>query len=111
MGVAVAYAIAYGLLFVPALAIPFRLIELPLMDLVRTVRGVFAGSLLMAAVTATVRMAMVASQLSQPVVLAISVVTGVVTYLAWLRLTNSHALLEARLAWSRIFGRRGVFTV
>jgi PST family polysaccharide transporter len=101
MGVAVAYAIANGLLLVPCLAVPFRLIRLPMRDLLRSVIGVLAGSGFMAALAAAVRAIMVAHGAGPALVLAASVISGILTYLAWLWLTNAGAAREARLAWSR----------
>lgn len=107
MGIAVAYAAANVLLFFPALSIPFRLIQLPITDLVRSVRGMLAGALLMAGVTAVVRASMVSRQVSALVVLGASMATGILTYAAWLWLTDSGAVREARLAWSRGVGPQG----
>jgi PST family polysaccharide transporter len=110
MGVAVAYAAANGLLLVPNLAVPFRLIHLPIRDLLRSVIGVLVGSGIMAAIVAAVRAVMLAREAGPGLVLAASVTSGILIYLAWLWLTEAWAAREARLVWSRFVGlhRSGV---
>jgi len=107
MGVTVAYAVASALLLVPCLAIPYRLIQLPLSDLVRGVRGTLAGAVVMACVVALVRTALVSGEVGQALTLAGSVASGVVVYLTWLWLTDSRAIGEVRLAWARLAQVRG----
>src|SRR5262249_39285181 len=58
MGVAVAYAVANVLLIGPELVISFRLIDLSISDLVKSLRGVLVGSVLMAVLVAAVRQAL-----------------------------------------------------
>jgi PST family polysaccharide transporter len=96
MGVAVAYAVANFLLIGPELAISFRLINLSISDLVRSIRGVLCGSVLMAVLVAAVRHVLLAAQLESHLVLMISVVTGVLFYGIWLWATNSDAMQEVR---------------
>jgi PST family polysaccharide transporter len=107
MGVTVAYAVTTALLLVPSLAIPYRLVQLPLADLVRSVRGTLAGSVVMASVVALVRAAMMRGEASEVFTLMASVASGVTIYLAWLWLTDSCAIGEARMAWARIVDLRG----
>lgn len=101
-GIAVAYALATGLLFFPSLAIPFRLIQLPIAELVRSVRGVLVGALLTAALAAGARTFMLAAEGRPSVVLAGSVSVGVLAYLVWLWLTDSGAIRDARLACAQL---------
>lgn len=101
MGVAVAYAGATALLTVPYLVIPFRLIGLPLAELVRAVRGLFLGAVVMSGLVAAVREGLLAGQAAAPVVLAGSVATGVATYLAWLWFTKAGTVQDALVAWTR----------
>lgn len=101
LGVAVAYALAYALILVPGLIIPFRLIRLSIIDFVRSLRGVFVGSVLMAGIVAMVRVSMLSGGASSPTVLITSVVTGIFTYLAWLWFTDAGVFQEIRLMWSR----------
>jgi len=103
MGVAVAYAVANVVLIVPELAIAFRLIGLPISDLVRSLRGVLLGSVLMAGLVALIRHALLTAHVEGHVVLALSVATGVVTYAAWLWLTNAEAMHEVRALGSRVW--------
>lgn len=65
------------------------------------------GALLMAGTVVILRAAMLSGEARPPVVLTWSVVTGVLTYLTWLWLTDAKAVQEARLAWSRIAALRG----
>jgi len=103
MGVAVAYAIVNVVLIVPELAIAFRLIGLPISDLVRSLRGVLLGSVLMVGLVALIRHALLAAHVEGHVVLALSVATGVVTYGAWVWLTNAEAMREVRSLGSRVW--------
>lgn len=108
LGVATAYGLAYLVLLLPALLIPFRLVGLRLGDLLRAIRGTLAGAALMAAIAAALRFGLLSAGLPAAVVLAVTVAVGVCSYLAWLALTGSQTLAEARLAWSRLMvGRRG----
>jgi len=104
MGVTLAYAVANAVLLVPCLAIPFRLIHLPIRDLLRSVIGVLVGSGIMAAIVAAVRAVMLAREAGPGLVLAASVTSGILIYLAWLWLTDAWAAREARLVWSRFVG-------
>jgi O-antigen/teichoic acid export membrane protein/glycosyltransferase involved in cell wall biosynthesis len=97
MGVAVAYAIANVVLLVPELAIPYRLIGLRLSDLVRAIRGIFLGSVLMAGVVALIRHALLAGRFEPHTVLGLSIATGILTYGAWLWVTDAEAIREMRL--------------
>jgi O-antigen/teichoic acid export membrane protein len=107
MGVAVAYAVANIILIGPLLVISFRLIELSMSDLVRTLRGVLLGSMLMAAFVAMLRHALLAANFEPHVVLALSVATGVLTYSAWLWATDAEAMREVRsLVWQPGAGGR-----
>ena len=103
MGVAVAYAIANVVLLVPELAISFRLIGLPLRDLGRSVRGVLLGSLLMAGLVALVRYILLATHFEPHVVLALSIATGILTFGAWLWVTDADAMREARSVGARVW--------
>lgn len=100
MGVAVAYAAANVVLLVPALLIPFRLVQLSLKDLVRALRGAIIGALVMAAVVALARVALLSSGLASPLVLTFSIAVGVCVYLAWLWITDDPILRKARGALS-----------
>ena len=101
MGVTVAYAISSALLLLPGLAIAYRLIQLPLSDLLRSVRGTLVGALVMSGVVALARDALIKGEVGQTLTLAGSVATGIVTYLTWLWLTDSRAIEEVRLAWAQ----------
>lgn len=110
MGVTVAYALAYALLLVPSLLIPYRLIQLPLSDLLRSVGGTLAGAVVMACLVALVREVLVRSQVGQTLTLAASVASGVAIYSAWLWLIDSRAIAEVRLAWAHVAEARGAAT-
>ena len=101
MGVTLAYAISCALLLLPGLAIAYRLIQLPLSDLLRSVRGTLVGALVMSGVVALARDALIKGEVGQTLTLAGSVATGIVTYLTWLWLTDSRAIEEVRLAWAQ----------
>ena len=58
--------------------------------------------MIMAGVVAIVRATMLAAEAHSSLVLAASVASGALTYLAWLWLTDSEAIREARLAWSHL---------
>ncbi len=107
MGVTVSYAIGVLALTYPCLAIPFRLIALPLSDLIRTVQGVLFGATIMAVIVAIVRALAINSQLPAPLVLAISLATGMLTYSTWLWNTDARIFNEARVAWGRLASVRG----
>jgi len=107
MGVTLAYALAYALLLVPSLVIPYRLIQLPLSELVRSIRGALAGAVVMACLVGLVREALVRNQVGQVLTFGASVTSGVVIYSAWLWLIDSRAIAEARLAWTRVAEARG----
>jgi teichuronic acid exporter len=96
IGVAVAYAVVNGALIVPELMIAFRVIGLPVRDLLRSVRGVFLGSVLMAGLVALLRHALLAAHFEPPAVLVLSAVTGILTYGGWLWLTDAEAVGEVR---------------
>ncbi len=106
-GVAIAYGVANLILLVPALLIPFRLVGLRLRDLWRSIRGVLAGSVVMAAVTAGARAALLAAGLGPLWVLVVTVAIGVAVYVGWLVLADSAAMLEARSVWSGWTGDSG----
>jgi hypothetical protein len=103
------YAIANFVLLVPELAIPFRLIGLRVRDLLRSVRGVFVGSVLMAGLVALVRHALLVALFEPPAVLRLSVATGLLTYGGWLWLTNAEVMHEVRVLGARVWqpGARG----
>ncbi len=96
IGVAVAYAAVNGALIVPELMIAFRVIGLPVRDLLRSVRGVFLGSVLMAGLVALLRHALLAAHFEPPAVLVLSAATGILTYGGWLWLTDAEAVGEVR---------------
>ena len=103
IGVAVAYALANLILIGPELAISFRLIGLPITDLLRSLRGVFLGSVLMAVLVAVVRYTLLAAHVESHLVLAISIATGLLAYGAWLWATNAEAIQEVRSLGSRLW--------
>lgn len=93
------------------LAIPFRLIHLPIGDLIRSVRGALAGAILMASIVALVRALTLASHAAPPIVLAVSIASGIFIYLAWLWWTENRAVQEARIAWAWMVGSHDIGTV
>lgn len=107
VGVATAYCLATILLIPLTLAIPFRLIHLPMLDLARSLGGVFGGAILMAMAVTIVRWSLLVWEFGPLLVLAGSLTTGIISYAAWLWLTDNWAAQEARLVWSRFLGLRG----
>lgn len=93
VGVALAYAAAYALQLYPSLAIPFRLIDLKLIDLGRALARPALNSILMFAAVVLLQKVTV-PYFSSAVVLILCVITGVVVYGGASLLSNSGSLRE-----------------
>lgn len=109
VGVAAAYAIRNFLLIYPNYAIPFKLIELPVRDLVVALWLTLRISLVMAAGVATLRVVLTWMDVTQPwLVLGITVPVGVLIYGGWMLWCRPPVLTEMvhflpleRLTWLR----------
>jgi PST family polysaccharide transporter len=99
IGVAVAYAVAMAVLLVPCLAVAFRVIELPLLSLVTSVRSALAGSLAMAAVVWCLRMVLIGEGWASLPTLAACAASGVLVYVSWLALDRPEAVRQLGAAW------------
>jgi len=85
VGVAAAYAIWNFLLIYPNYAIPFKLIKLPVRDLVVALWPALKASLVMAAGVATLQVVLTWMSITQPwLVLGITVPVGVLIYGGWM---------------------------
>jgi O-antigen/teichoic acid export membrane protein len=111
-GVALSYAICVGLLLLPYLYIPFRLIDMSLMDLGRALKGITASTVFMAvvviasrrAVTGYVHLAPVADLFLFTAIGA--VVYGVTSFLQRLPVLLDLSQIVAS-SWPRLFRRAG----
>ncbi|MEB3215438.1 MAG: MOP flippase family protein [Nostocales cyanobacterium 94392] len=81
VGIATAYAIATATLVYPSFAIPFRLIDLRVSDLIAVVWRPFLASLLMLGILMTLKMLILPTSLANGWILGILVPTGFITYL------------------------------
>lgn len=93
-GVAVAYAIVRAVLFYPAIAIPFRLVNLRFADLVRTLAPYFLATAIMSGAVVGVRMAVAAAHAGSWAVLLASVLAGGVVYVGLLAAWHARALAD-----------------
>jgi len=93
IGVAVAYAIASFTLFYPSFAIPFRLVEIKFVQLLKVLKLPLINSLLMFVVLGSFT-SILPAMLSGPVVVLLSVTLGVVIYVAANWITNREQLKE-----------------
>ncbi len=88
-GVAIGYAVVFALIFVPALAVGFRVIALPLTSLWMAIWPGVQSTAVMLAVVIPLRYALIAVTGDRPLpVLAVCTITGAATYfamMAWLR--------------------------
>jgi len=81
VGVATAYATASFLLTYPSFAIPFRLIDLRVSDLIAVLWRPFLASLLMFGVLMSLKILILPTSLASASILGILVPTGLITYL------------------------------
>jgi PST family polysaccharide transporter len=109
-GVASSYSICIALLLLPSLYIPFRLIELRLIDLWHALKGIAASTVLMAVVVIASRRA-VAGYIHVPPVVDLflftsvgAVVYGVTTFLQRLPVLSDLAQMVAS-SWPHLFRR------
>ena len=111
-GVALSYAICVGLLLLPSLYIPFRLIDLRLIDLWHALKGIAASTVLMAVVVIACRRTITGHVHLLPVVdlflfTAIgAVVYGLTTFLQRLPVLLDLSQILAS-SWPRLFRRAG----
>lgn len=93
VGMAVAYAIASFLLSYPSFWIPFRLVDLKFVQLLRVLRSSFLNSGLMFVMLVLFIM-ILPSSLPDVIILLLSVILGVAIYTAATWLTNREQLKE-----------------
>lgn len=103
-GVAVAYALATGLLFYPSFAVPFRLTELKFVQMVRLLTPPFFNSVFMLVALLILRFSLPAS-LPNLLVLMLCAAGGVTTYIMSSWFTNQDQIKEL---WeiTRMSGRK-----
>jgi O-antigen/teichoic acid export membrane protein len=103
-GVAISYAVCVGLLVVPCLYIPFRLIDLRLIELWKALKGIAASTALMIVVVLVARTTL-ASYLDMPPLVDLLLFTtiGAIVYIAATFLQRLPVLFEmARMVASRL---------
>jgi PST family polysaccharide transporter len=93
IGVTSAYAIASFILVYPSFSIPFRLVHLKFVELLKILRRSFINSSLMFVVVVVFRMILPAT-LSSVMTLVLSTILGVIIYAAASWLTNRNQLKE-----------------
>jgi PST family polysaccharide transporter len=112
LGIASSYAIFTALLALPLLYIPFRLIDLRLVDMWHALKGIAASTLLMAVVVATLRSAVTSYRQMPPVVdLLLFTAVGATVYGATVFLRRLPALIDlsqmVASLWPRLSRRVG----
>lgn len=102
VGVAAAYAVAHVLLFYPAFAIPFRLIELPFPALLRALAPTAGASVAMAGAVLALRIWLESRGVEPLTVLAACIGGGILIYIALMALIRPPAVEELRrLIWQK----------
>ncbi len=95
-GVAIAYAIAQSLLLYPALAIPFRLINLKVSYFARQFTSIFLATIGMVIITGILRTSLkTASETSDLAVLILAVLVGIISYAVILFILDKSLYQEA----------------
>jgi PST family polysaccharide transporter len=93
-GVAIAYAVAIGLLTYPAFAIPFRLIRLPLSRFVRGLLPYIVGTAIMVGAIVLLKMLLRTTGAQPYLVLILGVLTGVIVFFVAMRVFKVAALSD-----------------